>query len=170
MLPSDTIRSALVSHLSLSPDDTRLDAVAEVGSFGRARSLLQHIDTSALQDAREFWRLIIEQDRLALFNIIDEISASADYGRYENFFLQLMYGIRNAFFTKINGTENYIMGDSSLSGTFAQVMSPRAMDLLTQHCETAITRIRARTNIGLILINFALSVMEFYDEQKQQDR
>ncbi|MBN1309187.1 MAG: hypothetical protein JXA18_14785 [Chitinispirillaceae bacterium] len=167
-LPPDTIRLELVSRLSLSPDDPRLDAVAHVGSLGRAQSLLRHIDASARQDAREFWRLIIEQDHLALFDKIDEISASADYGRHENLFMQLMYGIRNAFFTKMNGTENYIMGGSALSGVVEQVISPHAMGVLAQHCETAIGRIRARTNIALVLINFALSVMEFYNEQKQQ--
>ncbi|MBN1578586.1 MAG: hypothetical protein JW913_18630 [Chitinispirillaceae bacterium] len=169
-LPPDTIRAELVSRCSLSPDDARLDAVVHVGSLGRAQSLLQHVDTSALRDALEFWRLIIGEDRLALFNKIDELSASADYGRHENLFMQLMYGIRNAFFTKIDGTENYIIGDSSLSGTLTQVTTPHAADLLAHYCETAIGRIRARANIALVLNNFALSVMEFYNEQKQQGR
>ena len=138
------------------------------GSIGRARVLFEHIETSDPRNAREFWQLIIAKDWLAVCTMIDMISDLGDYSRYENLFMQLLYGIRNAFFTKISGTENYIMSDSPLSGMLAAVMTPSAVEVLVRHCETAISRIRARANIALVLAGFALSVTEFLHEQKQQ--
>ena len=161
------IRSELIARFSLQPEDPRLDNVVHTGSLGRARVLFEHIETSDLRNAREFWHLITNQDWLAICTMIETISDLGDYSRYENLFMQLLYGIRNAFFTNIEGTENYIMGDSSLSGTLAAVATPHVAEMLARHCETAISRIRARANIALVLTSFALSVMEYFNEQKQ---
>jgi DNA polymerase III gamma/tau subunit len=166
-LAPDIIRSELVSRLSIKADDPRLDEVVHSGSLGRARSLFGQADGSDTRDALEFWRLIIAGDWIALFEKIDRISDLGDYGKYKNLFVQLLYNIRNAFFANLGGTENYIMGGSSLQGTLATITTPHAVEVLAQYCETAIGQIRARANIALVLTNFALSVMEFHHGKKQ---
>jgi hypothetical protein len=75
-------------------------------------------------------------------------------------FLHIMRLLRNAFFRNIEGTENYIMGDRSFSMELKQVKSPDQLELLVQLCEKAIKQVRARVNISLVLVNFAISVME----------
>lgn len=166
-LPPDVIRSELVSRYSVEEDDPRIDSVVHTGSLGRAWSMLRSSDSDGWKDAREFWDLITAGDWMPLFEKIDEFSEYGDYSRYENLFVQLLYGIRNAFFTKIRGSENYIMGDHRLSVPARETASSDSAEVCMRECETAISRIRARGNSGLVLINFAFSVMEWYHGKKQ---
>jgi len=163
-LRPDTLRSELVARYGIRNDDPRLDAVQHVGSLGRARLLLQHFDIAEERDANEFWRLIVGRDRLAVFQKIDALTEAADYRSYENLFIQLLYGIRNAFFTNIEGTENYIIGDSSLTGSLPELTTLAGAELFRGYCEKAINRIKARANAALVLADFALSVMERLNE------
>jgi hypothetical protein len=104
---------------------------------------------------------------LPLFEKIDQLAAGGDYSRYENLFVQLLHGIRNAFFTKIKGSENYIMGDHQLPVSPHEIASPSSVEALMKECEIAIRRIRAHANTALVMGNFAFSVMEYYHGKKQ---
>ena len=161
------IRSQLIGTLSIDDNDPRLDEVIHCGSLGKARLLLDHVDSEDRGIIAGFWRDIVTGDWLPLFERIDQLVSIGDYGRYENFFIQLMYGIRNAFLTNMEGTENYIMGDRSLASEFEGITSPQMAEALVQCCETAVGRLRSHVNSGLVLTNFALAVMECYHGKKQ---
>ncbi len=169
-LPPDIIRSELSVLLSVDPADPRLDEVSHAGSFGRARALFDQVDAEDILFAREFWECITAGEWPEVFEKIDRLGALADHGRLENIFTQLMYGIRNAFFAKIQGTENYIMRINPLSAVLTGVSSVSSLEMVAKFCETAVRRIRARANIPLALADFALSVMEIHDGKEQQRR
>jgi DNA polymerase-3 subunit delta' len=164
-LSPELLRAEMVKRFSISDTDERLSEVVFTGSLSKACQLFEGADTGDAQQAVELLQLIKTRDMLALFEKIDQLSTLGDYSIYEKMFIRMMYGVRNAFFTKISDTENYIMGDSVLSDIFGTVSTPQEAEILVQYCETAISRIRSRANIALVLINFAFSVMEFFNEQ-----
>lgn len=166
-LSPEIIRRDLAATFSVAPDDSRLRNVEHVGSISRARQLFEETDLHSGQDAADFWKNIVEQDWNALFTRIDEFSNGWDYGRFASFFEQLLQGIRNAFFNNIGGTENYIIGDHSHCAVYTGIGSPFIAEKLTGFCESALRAVRARANGSLVLINFALAVMEFYHGKKQ---
>ncbi len=166
-LAPELIRKELVSRFSLRPDDPRLDVVVHTGSLGRARMLFEHIDTKDLQNAVEFWRLIANNDHLALWKMIDNLCEKGDYSTYENIFMHLLYGIRNGFFSKIGGAENYIIGNNFFSDIPGFLDNHYAAEKVAEFCESAISKIRARANVAMVFAGFALQVSEFINEQKQ---
>jgi DNA polymerase-3 subunit delta' len=169
-LPPEVVKRELIARYQADRTDPRLDGVACTGSIGRAWHMLQHGDADEQKNADTMWELIVKRDWPALFTLFEEIGDKADYSSYENLFSRFMYGIRNVFLTKVTGSENYIMGDGRLNGLNEGTLSTRKVEHLTLCCESAIKRIRARANVPLVLTNFALSVMEILDEQKQQSR
>jgi DNA polymerase III delta' subunit len=168
-LNPDILRQELIQRFSITATDQRLNECIYTGSLGRAYQLFEEADTGDTHSELELLRLIAAHDMNALFEKIDQLSALGDYSLYEKMFIRTMYEIRNAFLSKIGDTENYIMGANGLSEIFGMITTPQAAEILTQCCETAISRIRSRANIALVLINFAFSVMEFFNEQKQQN-
>jgi len=167
MLSPELIKQELISRFSIDATDKRLKEVMFCGSIGKACQLFNAADAVDTGVTADLLRYISKKEVLPLFTLIDSLSASADYTLYESMFSRIMYGIRNAFFEKIGDTENYIMGDSSLSEFLATITTPRAAEVLMRYCETAISQIRARANSALVMSHFAFSVMEFFNEQKQ---
>lgn len=166
-LPPEIIRQDLSTTFSVAPDDPRITQVMYTGSIGKARRLFEAGDVQSGEDAATFWKSIVAQDWNTIFEKIDEFSSEWDFSRYDSFFEQILQGIRNAFFTNIEGTENYIIGDRGLSVVFERINSPFAAEKLTGFCESALRAVRARANSSLVMINFALAVMEFYHGKKQ---
>lgn len=167
MLAPDLIKNELIRRFSIDATHERLKEVIYCGSIGKACQLFSAADTVDTSVAVDLLKHIAAKDVLSLFTLIDSLGVSNDYTLYESMFTRIMYGIRNAFFEKIGDTENYIMGDNSLSGFLASITTPSAAEVLMRYCETAISQIRARANSALVMSHFAFSVMEFFNEQKQ---
>ena len=167
MLPPGQIKTGLIDRYAVRSDDPDLPRVVHTGSLGRARLALVQSATDEQRFSGEFWECIASGDRAAVFEKIDEISSSGDYAAYESLFIQLMYGIRNSFFSKIDGTGNYILGKVIPGDSFSDTASPRPVEELLRCCESAIGNIRARANISLVLTNFAITVMEILHGKKQ---
>jgi hypothetical protein len=79
---------------------------------------------------------------------------------YEKFFVAIMHLLRNAFLNKLGDTENYIMGNRSLEIVIGKGTAPEKIEDLIGICENAIKQISARAHISLVLVNFAISLME----------
>lgn len=165
-LSPDLIRAELMQQFGVPESDPRLATAIYSGSLGQARYLFENVSTEVSRDALEFWEAIIAQEWEKITAVIDRLSGTDDFSNFEKLFVQLLQLIRNAFLTKIEGTENYIMGDGSACGALEKFTTPREVDRLVQCCEEAIGRLRARANVTLVLINFALSIMEYYYGEK----
>jgi len=166
-LPPDIVRRELCARLNVGADDPRLAKVIYAGSIGRGRRLFEQLSDCDSAEAPGFWSSIVKRDWLQLFGLIDRMGSAADYGRCENLFVQVMYGVRNSFYTNIDGTEKYILGEGFFEGALPRGITPREVEQVAMLCEKAISGIRARANAPLVLLDFALSVMELYDGQKQ---
>lgn len=166
-LTPESLRSQLITKLSLQPDDHRLEELEHSGSLGQALYLLENSDDQIIKNAFEFWNLTVGQNWLAISEIIDTLCAINNDSLYEKMFVHIMRLLRNAFFKNIEGTENYIMGDRSFTMELKQIKSPDQLELLVQLCEKAIKQVRSRVNISLVLVNFAISAMEILNGQKQ---
>jgi DNA polymerase III delta' subunit len=166
-LPPDLIKHELIERYAVPPDDLRLSRASGLGSLGRAFRMLQQSPSDEAGYSTDFWRYITEGDMTKTFEKIDEISGSGDYGTYEALFVHLLNGIRNSFFIKIDTSGNYILGDAFPGGALSGITSPNPVEELMHCCETAISSIRARANISLVLTNFAITVMEILHVKKQ---
>ncbi|HEX3018705.1 MAG TPA: hypothetical protein VHP36_00310 [Chitinispirillaceae bacterium] len=165
-LAPELLHSQLVKRFSLQPDDPRLDELVCTGSLGQSLYLLENSDQQLIKNASEFWKLCTGQNWLALSEMIDMICVLNNDSTYEKLFVHMIRLLRNAFLKNIEGTENYIMGDRSFTVELNRVSSPDQLESLVELCEKAIKHIRARVNISLILVNFAIAAMEILNGQK----
>lgn len=162
-LSPELLKNELMKRFSMRPDDPRLEELAYTGSLGQAVYLYENSDEQVMKDAVEFWRRCVGNDWLRIAEMIDILSASNNENTNEKLFIQVIRLIRNAFFKNIDGTENYIMSDRSLVVELNWITSPDQVELLVELCENAIRQIRSRVNINLILVNFAIAVMEIFN-------
>lgn len=166
-LPPEVVEAEIVKRYNLSHDDKRLDQIRYAGSMSKAIQLIDNNDAGINDVTGTFLQVISARDTLALFETIDRMSENADFSVFENMFVTIVNTIRNAFFNKMSGTENYIMGNRTFTDLFPGIQTPQKAELLLDCCEAAIRNLRARAVLPLVLTNFALSVMEIVNEQKQ---
>jgi DNA polymerase-3 subunit delta' len=167
-LSPELISDELSRKYAVSRDDPRIQNVAYCGSLGKSIYIFENPDEEISKDAAEFWALCMRQDWLQLSDMIDRLSKLDDFGMYEKFFLAIMHLLRNAFLNKLGDTENYIMGNRSLEIVTGKGTAPEKIEDLIGICENAIKQIGARAHISLVLVNFAISLMEINDGEKQQ--
>lgn len=167
-LSPQLISDELARKYSLNNNDKRIQSVAYCGSIGRSVNLFENPQEEISKDAAGFWSLCQSEEWVQLSEMIDRLSRLDDFGLYEKFFLEMMHLIRNAFFNKLKGTENYIMGNSSLEIDLGMVIAPEKIENLIGICEEAIRQISAHAHVSLVLVNFALSLMEIFNGEKQQ--
>jgi DNA polymerase III subunit delta' len=167
-LSPELISDQLSKRYNLTSDDQRIQDVAYTGSLGQSIYLFDNPQESISKDAAEFWTLCLRQDWIQLSEMIDRLGRLDDFGIYEKFFIETMHLIRNAFFNKLRGTENYIMGNRSLEIDLGIMIAPEKIEDLIGICEDAVRQISARANISLVLVNFAISLMEIFNGEKQQ--
>lgn len=166
-LAPEVLRSQMIARFSLKPDDPRLDELVSTGSLGQSIYLYENSDEEIIRTAVEFWKRCVGQNWLSISEMTDSLSAISNESTYEKLFVQIIRLIRNSYFKIIEGTENYIMGDRSLLVELNWINSPDQVELLVELCEKAIRQVRSRVNISLVLVNFAIAVMEIFNGQKQ---
>ena len=167
-LSPELVAEELSKKYGVSCDDPRIQNVAHSGSIGRSTYLYDNPDEEVSKDAAEFWQFCLSQDWLRLSEMIDRLSKLDDFGMYEKFFVAIMHLLRNAFLNKFEDTENYIMGNRSLEIIIGEGTAPEKIEDLIGICENAIRQISARAHISLVLVNFAISLMEIINGKKQQ--
>ncbi|NLW33031.1 MAG: hypothetical protein GXY77_16430 [Fibrobacter sp.] len=165
-LSPEQISSELVSRYGIAADDDRLKEVVNTGSLGQSIYLWENPDEEASIVAQEFWALCVKNDWIDIAKKIDQIALINNYSSYEKMFIQIMNLIRNSFFDRIVDTENYIMGICSPKVALDKVRSVDQLEQLLGLCEQAINRIRSRAAISLVLVDFAISVMEKLNGKK----
>lgn len=167
-LQPEIIGAQLAKKYSVSPQDNRIQDVADCGSIGKAMVLYENPGAEVRTDAENMWKLCSEGNWLALFELIDKLNKIDDYGFYEKFFTEMMQLIRNSFFTKLGGTENYIRVNGDRTVALGNVATPRKIQDLMEICENAIRQIGCRANISLVFVNFTISLMGILNVKKQQ--
>lgn len=165
-LSAELIRSKLAERFSIDPKDSRLDELVYSGSLGQAIYLYNNSDADVLKNALEFFNRCVSCNWIAVYEFIDILSANNNENTYEKLYFQIIRLIRNAYFKNIEGTENYIIGDSSLKLESNWINSPELVEQLVELCENSIKQIRSRVNISMVLVNYANAVMEIINEQK----
>lgn len=166
-LPPEIIRSELISRYGIDSDDPRLETVIYTGSIGEAINLWENPQDEITAEAMEFWKYCCAQDWNSVARMIDRIDQADNFGNCEGMFLQLMNHIRSSFFRKLNGTENYIMSRGIPALDLKNADTPEGMEKLVLECEKALGQIRVRVSVSLVLVNFAISVMEILNGKKQ---
>jgi DNA polymerase-3 subunit delta' len=167
-LSPELIADELSKKYGVGRDDPRIQNVADSGSIGRSTYLYDNPDEEVSKDAAKFWQFCLRQDWLQLSEMIDRLSKLDDFGMYEKFFVAIMHLLRNAFLNKFEDTQNYIMGNRSLEIVIGEGTAPEKIEDLIGICENAIRQIGARAHISLVLVNFAISLMEIINGKKQQ--
>jgi DNA polymerase III subunit delta' len=165
-LSPELIQNALSKKYGIAATDSRILEVADCGSLGRAIYLYENPVEDITKDAAEFWKCCRGNDWMQVSDLIDRISRIDDYGMYEKFFIEMMHLIRNAFFSKFSNTENYIMGNKSLVIDLGNLFAPEQVDNLIEICDDALKQISSRAAIALVLVNFAISLMEMLNGEK----
>jgi DNA polymerase-3 subunit delta' len=165
-LPPEIIRAQLSTRFNIPLDDKRLDDIIHTGSLGQSIHLFENPDEEISKDAAEFLRLCIDQDWSLIAPKIDHLSAIDNYSMYEKLFTRIIHFVRNAFLGNLGGTENYIMGDRSLTAELKNINTPDKANDVVALCEKAIGQIRARANISLVFVNYAIAVMEIFNGEK----
>jgi DNA polymerase-3 subunit delta' len=167
-LPPDLIADSLSKKYGIDRDDKRIQDVSFSGSLGRSIYMYNNPVEEISKDAAEFWGLCSKQEWSKLSEMISRLSMLDDFSTYEKLFVQVMYLIRNAFFNKLEGTGNYIIGSRSQIVDLGRIVTPEQIEEVNILCGDAIGQIRARANISLVLVNFAIELMEIINGQKQQ--
>lgn len=165
-LAPDLITSALVSRYGIQSDDVRLEGVVNTGSLGQSIYLWDNPDEELNRTADEFWSLCVKGNWIEIAEKIDIISQINNYSSYEKLFIQMMNLMRSSFFGRIAGAENYIKESCSPNAAMDKVRSVDQLEQLLEYCEQAINRIRSRAAISLVLVDFAISVMESLNGKK----
>jgi DNA polymerase-3 subunit delta' len=167
-LSPQEISSELGTMSGGSPSDKRIQDVSYCGSLGRAIHMFENPGADVINDAIRFWTLCERGIWNDVFELCDHLVKLDDYGLYEKFFKETLELVRNAFFAKLRGTENYIRGNSSSEITFHTHDGLEKVEDLMEICEKALNQIAHRANISLVFANFAISLMEILNVEKQQ--
>jgi DNA polymerase III delta' subunit len=166
-LSPDVIRREISARYGIDPSDPKVEAVLYTGSLGKSIFLYENPSEEISRVALEFWNFCAANDWDAIAARIDNLSEIDDYSTFEKFFTHMMHFIRNAFYNKLKGTENYIIGKGAEEFDLKGISDPVKIEELVQTCQNAIGWIQSRAQISLVLVQFAISVMETINGKKQ---
>ena len=173
-ISNDDLIHSLSTKNALNPDDPKISYAVQCagGSYGKALALIEEsIDTYAEQ-AEYLWDLCVQKASYrkvtkALEAIADEyLGGGFDYAAAEKILLSFLHIIRKTFFQNISEKEAYIIKAEKVSFSEVPTVYAGAMDNLYTSCESAISAVRARGNVLLVLITFLMSVAEILHGQK----
>lgn len=162
-LSPDVIRSEIVSRCKIDRQDHRLDDVIYTGSLGRSIFQFENPREEILNDAAELWNLCAARNWDGIIAKIDALSETDDYSTFEKFFERMVHLVRNAFFAKTTGTENYIMGQRTHIIDLKGISRPEQIEKIADTCRDSMGWIQARAQVPLVLVQFVFSIMEIID-------
>lgn len=167
-IADDDLKNSLSSSSPLKPDDPKISYAVQCagGSYGKAMTLIEEsIDVYADQ-ADYLWELCVRRasnkevtsalERVAY----DFLGGGFDYAAAEKLLVSFLHIIRKIFFQNINGKEAYIINEKIISKTEIPPVNAETAGRLYDSCEEAISAVRARGNVLLVLITFLMSISE----------
>jgi len=163
----EEIRKELVSRFSLAPDDKRMDTLVRTGSIGRAISLLEYPADEIREQAIGFWNTCIAGNWDSITQQIDTIAEMNDISLYEKLFIQIIEELRDAYYYRELGEDkNNFSITKNQEIELGGFVTPEGVESVVYVCQEAISAVKARGNITLLLVNFVLSIMEIYNGEK----
>jgi DNA polymerase III delta prime subunit len=177
-VPAAQIQQELAAALGPAAAESKImDAVYySMGSLGRALTLIKTEEQAkglttlqeTAQGVKEFWGLCSTGDWLQVAPALDALAREKNLAVHEQFFTYLLYLMRNSFLQKKGCSENYIDGSNILDDPNGIFNDPAATDRLTRACNQALSGVRKYGHIGIILVNFVVTLMEILHVEKQQ--
>jgi DNA polymerase III, delta subunit len=172
------IKKQLVVELGPGADETRITRAVfySMGSLGRALALIKTEEAAdglktlheTAREVKELWGLCFQGDWQAISSVIDAMTGEKNYAAHEQFFMYMLYLIRNSFLQKNGCSENYIDASDILDDPAGVFGRSDSSERLTRTCNEAISSVKANGNIAIILVNFVMTVMETIHGEKQQ--
>lgn len=166
-IAENELKQSLSGSSALSTDDPKIAYAVECagGSYGKALALLEESIDVYAEQARYLWKLCVQRASYrevtqALETVAEEhLGSGFDYGAAEKLLLSFLHVIRKTYFQNRNEKEAYIIesGNASKAETAGELYGS---------CEKAISAVRARGNILLVLITFLMSVSEILHGEK----
>ncbi|KMQ52355.1 DNA polymerase III delta prime subunit [Chitinispirillum alkaliphilum] len=164
----ELLRSELAAKLSVNISDPSLDTLIHAGSYGKALALNENRPDEALKSAAQFWRACTTLDMDKVIEQIDSFPVKGSMGIYENFFIYLLQLIHFAFLGRYADTENYFkVVNPSYRIELPSDVSLRRVEMIINSCQESLDALRIRGNSTLVLIEFAFSLMEILNDEKQ---
>lgn len=165
-LGPEDVSAALVKIYEKKPNDPEIQYAVEsgAGSYGRAKDLIDESLEAYSEQAFLLWKHCLNKSSWnTLTEALEEVNEEYlgggwDYAAAEKLLISFLHIIRKTFFRNIHGTEKYFMGGNPLPEIEGFDIS--TADGLYVQCEKAISNIRSRGNVLLVLVTFILSVLE----------
>jgi DNA polymerase-3 subunit delta' len=169
LVPVEHIKEALHQAAGMAEPGAEIERAAQyaMGSVSRALSLLGSDQTESLAEARGFLNACCAGDWPAVSQRIDTLSRADGYEAHTRLFMNLLYLVRNGILRNEGRSSTYI--DES-DGVAAASLPPdvRRVERLCSACQDALSALSSNGNCGIIYVNFAITVMEICDVEKQQ--
>jgi DNA polymerase III delta' subunit len=168
LLPVKVIRKALgKAHPEM--EKAALDRAANyaMGSVSRGLSLASAEQDEAVAEARVFLASCCTGDWPAVRKKIDAGSRADGYDTHTRLFTNLMYLLRNGFLKNEGCSETYI-DESDGSATASIPLDIGRAGRIAGACQDALNALAANGNPGIVYVNFALTIMELCNVEKQQ--
>ncbi len=165
-IAEDVLIRALSEECSLDADDAKVKHAVNnaSGSYGKALSLVEESLDVFAEQAIHLWQLCAKKVPLnTMIERVEQVTEEYlgdgyDYAAGEKLLTSFLHIIRTTFFQGIPEKGKYINGiDTDNAGIHVEV---EMADQLFTSCEKAISAVRARGNVLLILITFLMSVSE----------
>lgn len=167
IIADEELKKTLSESSTLKTDDPKIAYAVECagGSYGKALALIEESIDAYAEQADYLWKLCVQ--RASYREVTNALEATAaeylgngfDYAAAEKLLVSFLHIIRKTFFQNINEKEAYIINEKS-------IWNAETADQLYNSCEKAISAVRARGNILLVLITFLMSVSEILHGEK----
>ena len=166
-IADEAVKESLRDSSELKPDDPKIAYAVECagGSYGKALALLEESIDVYAEQADCLWKFCVQRasyrEVTQALEVVSEkhLGSGFDYAAAEKLLLSFLHLIRKTYFQNINGKEAYIIDETSMSNA-------ETSGELYSSCEKAISAVRARGNILLVLITFLMSVSEIIHGEK----
>jgi hypothetical protein len=166
-ISSHDIAESLNNIYKLPLNDPQIihTAASAAGSFGKALTLFNDSSGLFFDNALEMWNLCLQNSTVAkitsfLENLIKSgMDGGRDFTSTEKILISFLGIVRTSYFHTIKGAEKYIyLKYPELVGI--QNLDVKKIEEIVSNCEKAISAIRVRGNILLILYTFLISISE----------
>jgi DNA polymerase-3 subunit delta' len=177
-VPPNQVQKELMGSLGSEIDSEKIkDAVYySMGSLGRALTLIKTETTikgsktleETSDEVKDFWNVCCSGNWQEIGPAVDVLVRDKNLAVHDQFFSYMLYLIRNSFLQKMGSSENYIDADNILPDPCGLLNDPGATARLTYACNEALISVRKYGNLGIIYVNFVMTLMEILHVEKQQ--
>lgn len=177
-VPAVQIRQELASAIKPAADKMEIENAVyySMGSLGRALTQIKAKESAqglkslleTAQDVKDFWTVCCTGDWQQIGRAVDSLARERNPAVHDQIFSYMLYLIRNSFLQKMGYSENYIDANNILPGPGGMFNDTGATARLTHACNDALISVRKYGNVGIIYVNFIMTLMEILHVEKQQ--